>query len=86
MVCGTGSNWTRSRWQPVHARARDFSRGRLVHYTGTNWRHVQPWILLTNSHRTLTSCVRHGLDMLQAERFTLQAHDHGPGNVVIDAG
>ena len=26
----------------------DFSLRRLVHYTGSDWRHVQPWILLTN--------------------------------------
>ncbi|NQD95537.1 AMP nucleosidase, partial [Pseudomonas sp. CrR25] len=29
----------------------DFSLRRLVHYTGSDWRHVQPWILLTNYHR-----------------------------------
>ena len=29
----------------------DFSLRRLVHYTGTDWRDVQPWILLTNYHR-----------------------------------
>ena len=29
----------------------DYSLRRLVHYTGTDWRAVQPWILLTNYHR-----------------------------------
>jgi AMP nucleosidase len=29
----------------------DYSLRRLVHYTGTNWTAVQPWILLTNYHR-----------------------------------
>jgi AMP nucleosidase len=29
----------------------DYSLQRLVHYTGSDWRHVQRWILLTNYHR-----------------------------------
>ncbi len=29
----------------------DYSLRRLVHYTGTDWRAVQPWILLTNYQR-----------------------------------
>ncbi len=29
----------------------DFSLRRLVHYTGSDWRHMQRWILLTNYHR-----------------------------------
>jgi AMP nucleosidase len=29
----------------------DYSLKRLQHYTGTNWTHMQPWILLTNYHR-----------------------------------
>src|SRR5262249_45967677 len=29
----------------------DFSLRRLVHYTGSDWRHTQRWILLTNYHR-----------------------------------
>jgi AMP nucleosidase len=29
----------------------DYSLRRLVHYTGTDWRSIQPWILLTNYHR-----------------------------------
>ena len=39
----------------------DYSLRRLVHYTGTNWRHVQPWILLTNYHRYVDQFVRWGL-------------------------
>ncbi|MBV9654890.1 MAG: AMP nucleosidase [Acetobacteraceae bacterium] len=31
----------------------DYSLRRLVHYTGTDWRAVQPWILLTNYQRYL---------------------------------
>ena len=39
----------------------DYSLRRLVHYTGTDWRHVQPWILLTNYHRYVDQFVRWGL-------------------------
>ena len=31
----------------------DFSLRRLRHYTGTDWRSIQPWILLTNDGRRL---------------------------------
>ncbi|MCK0198624.1 AMP nucleosidase [Ancylobacter sp. 6x-1] len=39
----------------------DFSLRRLVHYTGTDWRAFQPWILLTNYHRYVDQFVRLGL-------------------------
>ena len=62
----------------------DFSLRRLVHYTGCDWRHVQPWILLTNYHRYVDQFIRHGLDMLQADtRFQRMVL---PGNVVIERG
>ncbi len=62
----------------------DFSLRRLVHYTGSDWRHVQPWILLTNYHRYVDQFIRHGLDMLVGEsRFTRMVL---PGNVVISRG
>nr|WP_177408633.1 AMP nucleosidase [Pseudomonas sp. M30-35] len=62
----------------------DFSLRRLVHYTGSDWRHVQPWILLTNYHRYVDQFIRHGLDMLVGEsRFTRMIL---PGNVVIERG
>ncbi len=60
----------------------DFSLRRLVHYTGSDWRHVQPWILLTNYHRYVDQFVRHGLDMLQGEsRFQRMIM---PGNIIIE--
>ena len=31
----------------------DYSLRRLVHYTGTDWRTIQPWILFTNYQRYL---------------------------------
>jgi AMP nucleosidase len=39
----------------------DYSLRRLVHYTGTDWRAVQPWILLTNYQRYVEQFVRFGL-------------------------
>lgn len=42
----------------------DYSLRRLVHYTGSDWACVQPWILLTNYHRYVDQFVRHGLERL----------------------
>ncbi|WP_423747825.1 AMP nucleosidase [Halopseudomonas nanhaiensis] len=62
----------------------DFSLRRLVHYTGSDWRHIQPWILLTNYHRYVDQFIRHGLDMLtEASRFERMIL---PGNVVLRWG
>ncbi|HWK34073.1 MAG TPA: AMP nucleosidase [Hyphomicrobium sp.] len=63
----------------------DFSLRRLVHYTGSDWRHVQRWILLTNYHRYVDQFVRWGLAALardggQGQKLVL------PGNVVIEPG
>ena len=64
-----------------HAARVDFSLRRLVHYTGSDWRHVQPWILLTNYHRYVDQFIRHGLDMLRDDtRFVRMVL---PGNVII---
>jgi AMP nucleosidase len=58
----------------------DFSLRRLVHYTGSDWRHVQRWVLLTNYHRYVDQFVRHALGRIDRERSgTLVL----PGNVVI---
>jgi AMP nucleosidase len=62
----------------------DYSLRRLVHYTGTDWRDVQPWILLTNYHRYVDQFVRWGLDELASDgpsdRLVL------PGGVTIGRG
>jgi AMP nucleosidase len=62
----------------------DYSLRRLVHYTGSDWRHVQHWILLTNYHRYIDQFVRVGLSRLSEPgpwlRLVL------PGNVVIERG
>ena len=61
----------------------DYSLRRLVHYTGSDWRAMQPWVLLTNYHRYVDQFVHWGLKQLHAdagvEKVIL------PGNVVIDA-
>ncbi len=60
----------------------DYSLRRIVHYTGTDWRHVQPWILLTNYHRYVDQFVRLGIEAIrtgEAERLVC------PGGLVIDA-
>ncbi|TFZ33259.1 AMP nucleosidase, partial [Pseudomonas syringae] len=54
----------------------------LVRYAGSDWRHVQPWMLLTDSHRYVDQCILHGLEKLREDprcvRMVL------PGNVVGD--
>ncbi|MBV1703746.1 MAG: AMP nucleosidase [Hyphomicrobiales bacterium] len=62
----------------------DFSLRRIVHYTGSDWRSVQPWILLTNYHRYVDQFVAFGLERLRdpadpIEKLVL------PGDVVVDA-
>jgi AMP nucleosidase len=60
----------------------DFSLRRLVHYTGSDWRHVQRWILLTNYHRYIDQFVNWAREQLQSpegsfDRLVL------PDNVVV---
>ena len=45
----------------------DYSLRRLVHYTGSDWRNVQQWILLTNYHRYVDQFIRWGRDQLAAD-------------------
>ena len=61
----------------------DYSLRRLVHYTGADWRRIQPWLLLTNYHRYVDQFVRVGLAALASgeggfERLIL------PGGVVVE--
>jgi AMP nucleosidase len=63
----------------------DYSLRRLVHYTGTDWRAVQPWILLTNYHRYVDQFVRWALAELARpdgpyDRLVL------PGGAVVRRG
>ncbi len=45
----------------------DYSLKRLQHYTGTNWRNIQPWILLTNYHRYVDQFVKWSLEQLKQQ-------------------
>jgi AMP nucleosidase len=45
----------------------DYSLKRLVHYTGTDWRCAQPWILFTNYHRYVDEFVRWALAQLRRD-------------------
>jgi AMP nucleosidase len=56
----------------------DYSLRRLLHYTGTDWRGIQPWILLTNYQRYVDQFVRWGLNEL--------ANDDGPYDQLIAPG
>jgi AMP nucleosidase len=67
--------WTSADGQPLplaifDAVRVDYSLRRLLHYTGTDWRDIQPWILLTNYQRYIDQFVRWGLD----QRPTARAH------------
>jgi AMP nucleosidase len=61
----------------------DYSLRRLVHYTGSDWRNIQPWILLTNYHRYVDQFIAWGREQIRAggrfNRIVL------PGDTVIDA-
>ncbi len=63
----------------------DYSLRRLVHYTGSDWRGIQPWILLTNYHRYVDQFVRVGLSALAGapDRY---ARLILPGGLAVEAG
>ena len=62
----------------------DYSLRRLVHYTGTDWRTIQPWILLTNYHRYVDQFVHWAAGELAGDgpfdRLVL------PGGVIVESG
>jgi AMP nucleosidase len=63
----------------------DYSLRRLVHYTGSDWRSIQPWILLTNYHRYVDQFVQWAVGELakddsEFERLIM------PGGIVIERG
>lgn len=62
----------------------DFSLRRLVHYTGTDWRHVQRWVLLTNYQRYIDQFVRWGREQIRTDqRYSRLVM---PGNIEINSG
>jgi AMP nucleosidase len=62
----------------------DYSLKRLQHYTGSDWRSIQPWILLTNYHRYVDQFVKWGIAQLAAE--SPFAALHLPGGDIITRG
>jgi AMP nucleosidase len=59
----------------------DYSLKRLQHYTGSDWRHTQPWILLTNYHRYVDQFLTWGKkQLLEGGRYESL---HLPGNKAI---
>jgi AMP nucleosidase len=60
----------------------DYSLRRLVHYTGTPWTAIQPWILLTNYHRYVDQFVRWSLEQIRTgDEYSVL---HLPGGITID--
>jgi AMP nucleosidase len=59
----------------------DYSLQRLLHYTGSDWRHVQHWILLTNYHRYVDRFVRWARGQIGAGHSS--ARLVLPGNITI---
>ena len=59
----------------------DYSLRRLLHYTGTDWRSIQPWILLTNYQRYVDQFVHWGLGQL-ANSASPYDRLIGPGGAV----
>jgi AMP nucleosidase len=59
----------------------DYSLQRLMHYTGSDWRHVQRWILLTNYHRYVDRFVRWARERLDAGSPLRQLVL--PGNLIV---
>ena len=60
----------------------DYSLKRLQHYTGCDWRAMQPWILLTNYHRYVDQFLEWGLEQVRSGASKCMVL---PGNARIDA-
>ncbi|AVO46514.1 AMP nucleosidase [Phreatobacter cathodiphilus] len=60
----------------------DYSLRRLIHYTGTDWRSVQPWILLTNYHRYVDQFVGWAMAEIAAGRAERLV---APGGLTVTA-
>jgi AMP nucleosidase len=59
----------------------DYSLKRLLHYTGTHWRLIQPWILLTNYHRYVDQFVAWGVKQLRQSETYGALHLPGGGKI-----
>jgi AMP nucleosidase len=61
----------------------DYSLKRLQHYTGTHWKLIQPWILLTNYHRYVDQFVNWAIGQIAEGPYTAL---HLPGGGTISRG
>ncbi len=82
--------WTPAPGQPLplslfDAVRVDYSLRRLLHYTGTDWRDIQPWILLTNYQRYIDQFVRWGLSEL-ADPASPYHRLIAPGGAIAERG
>jgi AMP nucleosidase len=59
----------------------DYSLKRLQHYTGTHWRDIQPWILLTNYHRYVDQFLQWAVEQLNAASPYTALHLPGGGRI-----
>jgi AMP nucleosidase len=59
----------------------DYSLKRLQHYTGTDWRLIQPWILLTNYHRYVDQFADWAIGQLGGDGPYSELHVPGGGRV-----
>jgi AMP nucleosidase len=59
----------------------DYSLKRLIHYTGTHWRLIQPWILLTNYHRYVDQFIAWGVKQLRGDSGYDALHLPGGGKI-----
>ena len=57
----------------------DYSLKRLQHYTGTHWRNIEPWILLTNYHRYVDQFVSWAIDQINSDGPYTALHLPGGG-------
>lgn len=80
-VSSLGEGWPLSLFDGARI---DFSLKRLTHYTGTDWRNFQPWILLTNYHRYVDQFIHWAIEQLQHN--SQWSHLILPGNLIFSAG
>src|SRR5918999_607468 len=94
LLSAVGDEIADGTWEQDHANPRplalfdavriDYSLRRLVHYSGTDWRKFQPWILLTNYHRYVDQFIAWALARLRED--SPFAELHLPGGHVIARG
>jgi AMP nucleosidase len=94
LLSAVGDEIADGTWELDHSRPRplalfdavriDYSLRRLVHYSGTDWRKFQSWILLTNYHRYVDQFVAWSVAQLNENTpFTAL---HMPGGHTIGRG